>query len=240
MASQKHITLKTVFLLALASGSRRSEINAWVAEGVKFSHKSEKVYLATSPDFLAKNQRAHLGPNMFKPVIIPALSTPSGDSLDRVLCPVRALRSYLDHTRLLRGTRKKLFIAFKKGFSTEIKPATISSWLKSVIILAYNDCKPDQFDRLGIKAHQVRSIASSWALLGGVSVADIMAACHWATHNTFTTCYLQPLAWQNADGFSLGPIITAQNQINFTKVEELNAQSHIVVTKPKQVFCSFA
>ena len=30
----KHLTLKTAFLLALASGKRRSEIHAWVANKV--------------------------------------------------------------------------------------------------------------------------------------------------------------------------------------------------------------
>ena len=138
-----------------------------------------------------------------------------GDLPDRGLCPIRFLRYYLDHTAPTRGTRKKLFIAFQKGYFEEIKPATVSSWLKSIIVLAYKECKPEDLKQLGVKAHQVLSIASSWALLGGVFVSDTMSACHWATHNTFTSFYLQPLAWQNEDGCLLGLIITAQNQISF-------------------------
>ena len=164
MATQKHVTLKTVFLLALASGSRRSEVHSWVAEGVKFGPNYDKAYLASSPEFIAKNQRANLGPTMFMPVEIPALSPQVGQQQERALCPVRALRYYLDHTTPFRGKRRKLFIAFKKGYSEEIKPATISSWLKSVIVLAYKECKPDDLRKLGVKVHQVRSIASSWAL----------------------------------------------------------------------------
>ena len=214
LASHKNITLKTVFLLALASGSRRSEINAWIAKGVKFGPNYSQVSLTASTAFLAKNQKASLGPKMFQPLVIPSLSQKMSKELpDRTLCPVRALRFYLDLTSKIRGDRTKLFIAFKKGYSAEIKPATISSWLKSTIKLAYESIKPDELKTLSIKAHQVRSLASSWALLGGVSVEDIMTACHWASHTTFTNFYLQPLAWQDADGFSLGPFVAAHHKI---------------------------
>lgn len=83
MASHKHITLKAVFVLALASGSRRSEIHSWFTEGMKFAHKYEKVHLASSPEFIAKNQRPNLGPEMFKPVVVPALSPHVGDLPDQ-------------------------------------------------------------------------------------------------------------------------------------------------------------
>ena len=54
----KHLTLKTAFLLALASGKRRSEIHAWVANKVSNLGQWEKVALLPSSDFIAKNQLA--------------------------------------------------------------------------------------------------------------------------------------------------------------------------------------
>ena len=56
----KHLTLKTAFLLALASGKRRSEIHAWVANKVSNLGQWEKVSLFPS-DFIAKNQLAREG-----------------------------------------------------------------------------------------------------------------------------------------------------------------------------------
>ena len=44
----KHLTLKTAFLLALASGKRRSKINAWVANNVSNLGQWEKVALFRS------------------------------------------------------------------------------------------------------------------------------------------------------------------------------------------------
>ena len=56
----KHLTLKTAFLLALASG-KRSEIHAWVANKVSNLGQWEKVALFPSSDFIAKIQLAREG-----------------------------------------------------------------------------------------------------------------------------------------------------------------------------------
>ena len=50
----KHLTLKTAFLLALASGKRRSEIHAGVANKVSNLGQWEKVALFPSSDFIVK------------------------------------------------------------------------------------------------------------------------------------------------------------------------------------------
>ena len=71
----KHLTLKTAFLLALASGKRRSEIHAWVANKVSNLGQWEKVALFPSSDFIAKNQLAREGSQSVSPVTIPALTT---------------------------------------------------------------------------------------------------------------------------------------------------------------------
>ena len=86
----KHLTLKTAFLLALASRKRCSKIHAWVANKVSNLGQWEKVALFPSSDFIAKNQLAREGSQSVSPVTIPALTT----SVDRqfkedwTFCPV--------------------------------------------------------------------------------------------------------------------------------------------------------
>ena len=94
----KHLTLKTAFLLVLASNKRRSEIHAWVANKVSDLGQWEKVALFPSSDFIAKNQLAREGSQSVSPVTIPALTTIVDRQFkeDRTLCPLRALRYYLD------------------------------------------------------------------------------------------------------------------------------------------------
>ena len=133
----RHLTLKTAFLLALASGKCRSEIHAWVANKVSNLGQWEKVALFPSSDFIAKNQLAREGSQSVSPLTIPALTTIVDRQFeeDRTLCSVRALRYYLDRTKDLRGSRSLLFISFKKGHTSDIRPATLSCWLKQTILL---------------------------------------------------------------------------------------------------------
>ena len=99
-ASLKHLTFKTVFLLALGSGKRRSEIHAWQNRNIRHQSDWSKVSLYPCPSFLSKNQLAKEGPDSVAPVVILALAPTLDRSLksDRSLCPVRALCYYLDRT----------------------------------------------------------------------------------------------------------------------------------------------
>ena len=112
-ASLKHLTFKTVFLLALGSGKRRSEIHAWLYKNIRHQENWSQVSLYPSPGFLSKNQLARDGPASVAPVVIPALAPTLDNSLseDKSLCPVRALRYYLDRTKDLR-TGKDLLSVF--------------------------------------------------------------------------------------------------------------------------------
>ena len=106
--------------------------------------KAIKVTFSPSTAFITKNQLASEGPLAIQPVVIPALKPTLDPSLvqDKSLCPVRALRYYLDKTKDLGKGKKLLFVAIKEGYSKDISKATISSWIKQSIILAYQ--KSDQ------------------------------------------------------------------------------------------------
>ena len=164
-ASLKHLTFKTVFLLALGSGKHRSEIHAWLHKNIRQQSDWSKVSLYPSPSFLSKNQLAKEGPDSVAPVVIPALAPSLDRSLkgDRSLCPVRALRYYLDRTSDLRQNKELVFVSFKKGFDKDISPATISSWIKQTVILCYELSDQEALPLHQVKAHDVRAFAASKA-----------------------------------------------------------------------------
>ena len=180
-ASLKHLTFKTVFLLALGSGKRRSEIYAWLHKNIRHQSDWSKVSLYPSPSFLSKNQLAKEGPDSVAPVVIPALAPTLDKSLkgDRSLCPVRALRYYLDRTSYIRQNKELVFVSFKKGFDKDISPATISSWIKQTVILCYELSDQEALTLHQVKAHDVRAFAASKAFQSGVSLEQILSACHW-------------------------------------------------------------
>ena len=211
-ASLKHLTFKTVFLLALGSGKRRSEIHAWQNKNIRYQSDWTKVSLYPSPSFLAKNQLAKEGPDSVAPVVIPALAPNLDKSLksDRSLCPVRALRYYLDRTSDIRQNKELVFVSFKKGFDKDISPATISSWIKQTVILCYELSDQEAHQLHQVKAHDVRAFAASKAFQSGVSLEQILSACYWKSHNTFTQFYLKDVAWADTELYHLGPVVAAQ------------------------------
>ena len=211
-ASLKHLTFKTVFLLALGSGKRRSEIHAWQHKNIRHQSDWCKVSLFPSPSFLSKNQLAKEGPGSVAPVVIPALAPTLDRSLksDRSLCPVRALRYYLDRTSDIRQDKQLVFVSFKKGFDKDISPATISSWIKQTVILCYELSDHQAHTLHQVKAHDVRAFAASKAFQSGVSLEQILSACHWKSHNTFTQFYLKDVVWADSELYHLGHVVAAQ------------------------------
>ena len=154
-----------------------------------------------SPSFLSKNQLAKEGPDSVAPMVIPALAPTLDRSLksDKSLCPVRALRYYLDRTSELRQNKELVFVSFKKGFNKEISPATISSWIKQAVILCYELSDQESHTLHQVKALDVWAFAASEAFQSGVSLDQILSACHWKSHNTFTQFYLKDVAWADSD-----------------------------------------
>ena len=61
-----------------------------------------------------------------------------------------------------------------------------------------------------VRAHDVRAFAASKAFQGGVPLDQILSACHWKSHNTFTQFYLKDVAWADSELYHLGPVVAAQ------------------------------
>ena len=94
----KLLTFKTVFLLALGSGKGRSEIHAWQNRNIRHQSDWSKVSLYPHPAFSPRFSWPKKGPDSVAPGVITALAPTLDRSLksDRSLCPVIALRYYLD------------------------------------------------------------------------------------------------------------------------------------------------
>jgi len=193
-----------------------SELHALLHQRVRFSSDWSQVTLEPSSRFLAKNQLATNPNNILRPIVIQALApTLSGELRDdKKLCPVRALRYYLDRTRQLRGSRELLFVSFWPGHTTEISRNTLSGWLVKTIRLCLQSCTNSTAALCNVRAHHIRGLAASWAFRSGVALEGVMNACSWKSHNTFTSFYLKDIALSNPEGdLSLGPVVIAQQCI---------------------------
>ena len=112
-----YLSVKTVFLVILATARRVSEVHALSIDSdhLRFSNLDVSLILRTQVGFLAKNQLPSKAPDS---IIIPRLSNYcKSDNFNRMLCPVRAVKIYLKRTKSLRKHRKRLFIPIRSGFS---------------------------------------------------------------------------------------------------------------------------
>ena len=189
-ASEKHLTFKTVFHLALGSGKHRSEIHAWQNRKIRHQSDWSKVSLYQSPSFLSKDQLAKEGPDSVAPVVIPALALTS--SLKGPFVRSEHCATIWTGPQTSGRIRSWFFLPLRK-VSTDISPATISSWIKQTVILCYELSDQETHTLHQVKAH-VRAFAVPKAFQSGVSFEQILSACHWKSHNTFTQFYLKDVA----------------------------------------------
>ena len=209
--SFKCLTQKTVFLLALATAARISELHSLSFARLSHNKSWSTVYLKPSLSFLAKNQ-VSTAASHHRCFTLKALSDFAGPDLpDRKLCPVRALRMYLAKTevRRRRQGQRALFISVNPRRAVDISKAAVAQWLRQVIFDTHRAASPEAVTLAGARPHEVRALASSTAFARSLSLPSIMAACHWRGQSTFSSFYLRDVALESSEGFSLPPFVAA-------------------------------
>ena len=188
-ASIRNLAMKTLFLVAIASGKRCSELQALsIDKFTVFSKTGVTLYFRTG--FMAKNERSNYSAN---PIFLPCLKRSEGRA-QRLSCPVRAIKWYIDRTKIMRGKTEQLFITNKKPYRAAAK-TTLAGWLVEVIQVCeaiLENGKP--------RAHSVRAYSASWAHARGLTVSEILNTVSWKSDSTFTKVYLRDVHLRTAQG----------------------------------------
>ena len=209
-ASQVYLTRKFVFLLALASAKRVSELHG-LSSRVRHTEGWSSVSFSFVPEFVAKNQNPSVADPRFEGFTIPALPGEGADSEDRLLCPVRACKRYLEMRQELRSDSRHLFIS-ATGARGTVSKNTVSGWLRQVITWAYRSSgRGDAIPR--VRAHEVRGVGSSLLFGKNMAVEQVLRAGTWKRQSTFTRFYLRDVTHRSLDTFSLGPVVAAQQVV---------------------------
>ena len=164
--SLEELLMKTLFLVAVASGNRASELAA--IDRTKIGFRRNGVSLPVLEGFLFKNQSLSHSPS--------PISFPSLGRRDAPLCPVAALRMYLE--RSPQGST--LFAHPETG--TALNAGGVAFWLVKAITWLI----PGSFPR----AHDVRKLSLSLAYARGLPIKEIVEAGSWQSPSTFISKYL--------------------------------------------------
>ena len=181
-ADLKVLSLKTVLLLALTTAKRVSDLEALSisSECLRFSDDGLTVWLKPNLKFVTKNLLVPL-----LPVELKAFRPP--DERLHCLCPVRALRLYLQKTKDSRAS-SQLFVSFGPGRSrSAVLRSSLSRWVVDAIKMAYDSAGVPVPE--GLRAHSTRGVAASWAVTRGVSVEEVCMVANWSSPSTFLTFY---------------------------------------------------
>ena len=202
------MTLKTVFLVAMATARRISDIHAssGLSQDISFD-RNFSVDLTFLPVFRAKSQKSWV---LSKPFSITSISNLlNDDDADNLLCPVRAIKQYLKSTASFRHGKRRLFISMNPRYNRDITKSTIARWIKTCIIMAY-DHSSSHIDSVHVKAHEIRAISASLSAMLGTPVEAIMKSAYWASASTFTSFYIRDVQHLCQDGrFTFGPAVFA-------------------------------
>ncbi|XP_068222509.1 uncharacterized protein [Palaemon carinicauda] len=187
----KDLTLKAVFLLALASAKHVSELHGLSFE-VSHSKGWKELSFKFLPEFVAKTQNPAVADPRFEEFSIPVIPH-SDNPEDLLLCPVRTIRKYLSPVK--RAVSKN----------------TISFWLRLVTKRAYDS---DGSAVPGTpRPHDIRGLSTSLAFDTNMAVGQVMRADTWARQSTFMGHYLKDCTRKSLDAFSIGPVISAMQQV---------------------------
>ncbi len=189
-ALDRILTLKVVLLLALTSLKRVGDLQAFsVSETcMDFAPGLVKVTLRPRPGYITK-----VLSTSFRSQVVtlhsfhPPPFASSEDERLHMLCPVRALKLYVDRSKVWRKSPQLLicFGAGRRGLATSKQ--RISHWVRDAISLAYE--ARELPSPLSLRAHSTRGVASSQALFRGVHLEDICVAAGWSSPHTFVRFY---------------------------------------------------
>ena len=159
-------------------------------------------------DFVAKTQDPSSFAPRFEGFSVPALPNVRNNRNGRLLCPVRAVRCYLDHTAAHRP-RCELFFVTAGRSKEEIAKTTVSFWLRKTISRAY-ELSGTALPVPALRARETRGIAPSLLFKKNFAVDQVLKVGTWRRHTTFTRHYWRDIAHWSLDTFHLGPVVAAQ------------------------------
>ena len=132
---ERFLVQKTLFLLALASAKHIGELHA-LSYRVSHTRDWGEVSFAFVTGFVAKTQDPSSLAPRFEGFTVPALPNARKNRNGRLLCPVRAVKVYLDRTASHRPRCERLFVTAGRS-KKEIARTTVSFWLRKTISRAY-------------------------------------------------------------------------------------------------------
>ncbi|XP_075781544.1 uncharacterized protein LOC142828046 [Pelodiscus sinensis] len=204
------LTMKTVFLLAITSARRVSELGALMASPPFMVFSKDTVMLQLHPDFIPKVCSSfHINEPIVLSAFYPKPHSSSKDALFHTLDVRRAFSFYIDRTRQWRRT-DRLFVSSAQRSKGK---ALSNQRIAKLITLCITNCHSIRNKPLLSlpRAHSMRAVATSTAFARGVPLVDICRAATWASSVTFACHYAITRRWASDAAVASAVLSTVEN-----------------------------
>ena len=201
---------KLAFILALACGSRSSEMHALSRAPGAISREAAGggtiLSIRTFPGFLAKNDRPDKLP---PPVRIPSMFHLVGRSEpERFWCPVRATDIYLSRTQSDEYSKDDIRLLRHPNPRVSTTKGHVALWIRRTVSLAYESAGKGGEDP-HVNAHEVRAVAHSLATYNGASLQEVLEGGRWSGEESFFKHYLRDMTSALDGPAGRAPIVIA-------------------------------
>ena len=196
-------TKKALFLLAMATAKRVSELQAL---SFSVSFQGEDLVLYYDPFFRAKTESA--ANPLPRSVIVLSLSDFAGNLPERVQCPVRAIKFLREAARSASYIPSRLFVSPQNPRCAMSKNA-ISFHLRQLITDsgAVSSSRPP-------RAHDIRGIATSLNYYSNLSLSHLMQIATWRSNRVFASRYLKEVSTTQDNIRRFGPLVIAGDRLH--------------------------
>ena len=191
-------TKKALFLLAMATAKRVSELQAL---SFSVSFQGEDLVLYYDPFFRAKTESA--SNPLPRSVIVPSLLDFAGDLPERVQCPLRAIKF------LRKAARSASYIPSRLFVSPRNLERAMSFYLRQLIVDsgAVSTSRPP-------RAHDIRGIATSLNYYSNLSLSNLMQVATWKSNLVFASRYLKEVSATQDNIRQFGPLVIAGDRLH--------------------------
>ena len=175
---------KCLFLVAVASGRRVSEL-AHLGWDQPFLHlTNSSVSMIYTPEFIAKNEDPT---SLHAPLVINSVSATVPERQEGLVCPVRAI--YYWRKFITKNSNRDRLQLFQLPSGARASVRDISRCLVSIIKSSHESLEDVDARLLNVKAHDVRAVAASriWSLRPAWS--DLAGSFSWKNRNVFISTY---------------------------------------------------
>ena len=159
------------------------------------------------PEFVAKTES--LSNPIPRSFLVKLLSDfAAGLREELLLCPVRALRIYLDRSASFSPLPRRLFLSPRRPLRALLKNV-ISFFLREVI----HEAAAGRPEVGPVHAHSIRGVSTSAAFHRNWSVTSMLESATWHFNSVFVSFYLRDIQHEFDGIRSLGPFVAAGSRI---------------------------